>query len=114
MGRRKRSSRVARKDPSIRVALIAASASVLVGLSGLIGTLAKNDPASTTAIPPQVTQSTVCVDIVHHYVDAIHADPTLLKVLTSPAANGKEPIEIDPDAKRCGIDAAVLRQSAGG
>jgi hypothetical protein len=96
------------------VALITASATVLVGLSGLIGNLAKNDPASTTAIPPQVSQSSACVDIVHHYVDIIHADPTLLKVLTSPATNGKEPIEIDPDAKRCWIDATVLRQSTGG
>jgi hypothetical protein len=121
----------------VRVAIIAGVVQVLVGFIALFGTLAtSSDPSSTPAAGPSPTVTTTlsagastamtsptaggstamtsptaggsCASLIREYRELIRLDPALARSLTEAGADGVAPIDVDPDARRCGIDATLL------
>jgi hypothetical protein len=100
-----------------RVALITASSAVLVALITLAGTwatasatraTAKTSTTSTTAASAPSAGAS-CTSVFREYRTLLRLDPTLVRSLTTAGADGVSPIDVDPDARRCGIDKDALR-----
>lgn len=62
--------------------------------------------ASATAAPASIIS---CAEVVERYRRLALQDPALLAALAIPGPDGISPIEVNPDARRCGISAATLR-----
>jgi hypothetical protein len=101
----------------VRVALIAGAFQVVVASVALFGTLATASDRSST-LPVSGTSTTVsstpsagasCTLVIREYRVLVRLDPTLIKSLTTAGADGVSPIDVDPDARRCGIDRDALR-----
>jgi len=108
----------------VRVAVIAGAFQVVVALVALFGTLATaSDPSPTrpvsdtsttiTSAPAAGLASTPaagasCTSVIREYRALIRLDPRLATLLTTAAADGASPIDIDADARRCGIDRDAL------
>jgi hypothetical protein len=102
----------------VRVAVIAGAVQVIVAAVALFGTLATaSDPSST--LPASGTAAAVsrmpsaglpCTSVVAEYRTLLRLNPTLLASLTTAGADGISPIDVDPDARRCGIDQDALRR----
>jgi hypothetical protein len=56
------------------------------------------------------TSHTVSIDVglVRQRI-LMRLDPALATSLTTPGTDGASPIDVDPDARRCGIDSDALR-----
>lgn len=101
----------------VRVALIAGVFQVVVALVALFGTLATASDRSST-LPVSGTSPTVsstspagasCTSVIREYRVLVRLDPTLATSLALAGADGVSPIDVDPDARRCGIDEDALR-----
>jgi hypothetical protein len=106
----------------VRVAVIAGAFQVLVALVALFGTLATTgDPSparpfsdtSTTITPAAGLTSTPaagasCTSVIREYRALIRLDPRLATSLTTAGPDGASPIDVDADARRCGIDRDTL------
>jgi hypothetical protein len=101
----------------LRVAVIAGAFQVLVAFIALFGTLATASDRSST--PPAREASTTvsstplsgmsCTSVIREYRVLVRLDPTLATSLTTVGADGVSPIDVDLDARRCGIDRDALR-----
>jgi hypothetical protein len=105
-----------------RVARITGRFSVLVAFITLAGTLATASATRATA-KASTTPTTVagaasagasCTTVIREYRTLLRLDPTLVKSLTTAGADGVSPIDVDPDARRCGIDKDALRAMTDG
>jgi hypothetical protein len=101
----------------VRVAVIAGVVQVVVALVALFGTLATASDGSSTR-PVSGTSATVsstplagasCTLVIREYRVLVRLDLTLATSLTTTGADGVSPIDVDPDARRCGIDRDALR-----
>jgi hypothetical protein len=101
----------------VRVAVIAGVFQIVVAFVALFGTLATASNRSST---PSVsaTSATVsntplagasCPSVIREYRTLVRLDPTLATSLTTAGADGVSPVDVDPDARRCGIDRDALR-----
>lgn len=95
---------IAKGSSSVVIAAMPPVASVLVALIALFG------PAKTglNEQTPQQSNAPGCSAVFRNYVDAIRADPDEYRVLTAPNSSGKDPIDVAPDARACGLDAHAL------
>jgi hypothetical protein len=50
-----------------------------------------------------------CASVIREYRVLVRLDPALATSLTTAGADGVSPIDVDPDARRCGIDRDALR-----
>jgi hypothetical protein len=102
-------------ESGTRVAVIAGAFQVVVAVVGLFGTLATASERSSTAplngasttIANMPAAGTSCTSIYREYRILI-LDPKLATSLTTPGADGTAPIDVDADARRCGIDRGAL------
>jgi hypothetical protein len=101
----------------VRVAVIAGAFQIVVALVALFGTLATAKDGSSTQ-PVRGTSATIssvpsagasCTSVIREYRVLMRLDPALATSLTTPGADGVSPIDVDPDARRCGIDSDALR-----
>ena len=109
----------------VRVAVIAGVFQVVVALVALFGTLATTSDRSQTP-PLSATSTTItstsapssasepaagasCTSVIREYRALIQLDPRLATLLTTVGADGAAPIDVDADARRCGIDRDALR-----
>jgi hypothetical protein len=46
--------------------------------------------------------------MIREYRELVRLDPALARSLIEAGADGIAPIDVNPDARRCGIDATVL------
>jgi hypothetical protein len=101
----------------VRVAVIAGIFQVVVAFVALFGTLATASDRSST-LPVSGTSTTVrgtpsagasCTLVIHEYRVLVRLDPALATSLITAGADGVSPIDVDPDARRCGIDRDALR-----
>jgi hypothetical protein len=51
----------------------------------------------------------LCTSVIHEYRTLLRLDPTLVKSLTTAGPDVVSPIDVHPDARRCGIDKDRLR-----
>jgi hypothetical protein len=113
----------------LKVGLIAGSAQVIAALIALFGVLltaggagsvqGKDTVSSMASAAPTAsaasgvaatpTGNTSCLDVVERYRRIALQDPKLLAALGTPGPDGISPLEADPDARRCGISEATLR-----
>jgi hypothetical protein len=100
------------------VALIAGAFQVAVALVALFGTLATAGDHSSSTLPLSGTSTTAfstpaaaasCTAVIREYRALMRLDPTLAIALTTAGADGASPIDVDADARRCGIDRDALR-----
>jgi hypothetical protein len=105
-----------------RVALITATSAVLAALITLTGSLASAN-ATRAAAKASTTSTTVasaasagasCTSVYRDYRILVRLDPMLVRSLTTPRADGVSPIDVDPDARRCGIHKQALRAMTDG
>jgi hypothetical protein len=100
----------------VRVARITGVFAVLVAVITLFGTLATASksssapPASEASAIVSSTRSTgaSCISVVRGYRALVRADPRLATLLTTAGPDGVAPIDVDPDARRCGIGRRAL------
>jgi hypothetical protein len=111
----------------VRIAVIAGVFQVLVAFIALFGTLATasdrsstlpdtgRSPTTTTVVNSGRSSTTTtpsaggsCTSIIREYRDLVRMDPTLAASLAQAGTDGVAPIDVDPDARRCGIDRAAL------
>lgn len=105
-----------------RVARITARSAVLVAFITLAGTLATAS-ATRAAAKASTTSTTVasaasveasCRSVFREYRTLVRLDPTLVRSLTTAGPDGVSPIDVDPDARRCGIHKNALRAMTDG
>jgi hypothetical protein len=95
-----------------RVARIAARSAVLVALITLAGTVATASATraaakagtTSTTVASAASSGALCTSVIREYRTLLRLDPALVKSLTTAGADGVSPIDVDPDARRCGID----------
>ena len=101
----------------LRVAVIAGTFQVIVALVAFFGTLATASD-SNSALPGGGASATVtttpsagvsCASVIREYRMLLRLDPALAAALVTPGADGVAPVDVDPDARRCGIDKEALR-----
>lgn len=87
-----------RRDPTVAAGFILATASVIVGVIGLLGTL-------STAHQPSPARQGVslfeCMVLAENYRQELTRYPLMIGALRSI-------VERDPEAQRCGINSATL------
>lgn len=94
-----------RRDPAVVVGIISGTASVIVGITSLLGTLFTAHQPTTTPPPSGTVQGqslTSCLTVAEGYRTELIRDPAMIGVLDSIVMR-------DPQARRCGIDSATLR-----
>jgi len=108
----------------VRVGLITGCAQIVAAVIALVGTLAtaetKTDTAGTGSdttatsapAPPPAGGSRVdsCTTVVERYQALIEREARMVAVLTTEGPDGISPVEADPDARRCGLSEAALRE----
>jgi hypothetical protein len=101
----------------VRVARVTGVFSVVVAVITLFGTLATADESSGPALTASGTSTVVsstssseapCSSVIRDYRVLLRSDPKLVKLLTTTGADGVAPINVDPDARRCGVGRDVL------
>jgi hypothetical protein len=100
----------------VLVAVITGVFEVVVALIALFGPLATGSDRSSTvpidgaqgAVSSAPSAGAVCTSVIREYRTLIRLDPELLALLTKAKPGDVPPIEVDPDARRCGIDSEVL------
>jgi hypothetical protein len=100
----------------VRVAVIAGAFQVLVALVALFGALATaSDPSPTpisgtsAAVASTPAAGASCTSVIREYQALIRLDPRLAASLSTPGTAGTAPIDVDADARRCGIGRDALR-----
>jgi hypothetical protein len=99
-----------RVSTQVLVAVISGVFQLLVAFVALFGTLAtasdrgSAQPAGGTS-PPGAS----CTSVYREYRGMVRQDPVLVIALTTAGADRVSPVDVDPDARRCGIDGDVLR-----
>jgi hypothetical protein len=97
------------KTHPVAVAFIAAVAQVVAALIALVGPPATTSTGGSTTVSSAPAPGAACISVVHEYRTKLRLDPALLTALTTAGADGISLIDVDPDARRCGIDKDVLR-----
>jgi hypothetical protein len=100
----------------VRVAVLTGVFEVVVALVALFGTLATaadHSPSSPgSGAAPAVNSSpsagASCTSVIREYRTLVRLDPALIGSLTKQGPDGVSPIDVDPDARRCGIDRDAL------
>ena len=104
-----------------RAARITARGAVLAALITLAGSwvsasatraAAKASTTSTT-VASAASAGASCTSVYRDYRTLV-LDPTLVRALTTPRADGVAPIDVDPDARRCGLHKQALRAMTDG
>jgi hypothetical protein len=104
------SSETPRVSTQVLVAVISRVFQLLVAFVALFGTLAtasdrgSAQPAGGTS-PPGAS----CTSVYREYRGLVRQDPVLVTALTTAGGDRVSPVDVDPDARRCGIDGDVLR-----
>jgi hypothetical protein len=106
-----------RPQLEVRVAVITGAFQIVVALVALFGTLSSTGNSSSTssvsrtpaAVNSAPSAGAPCTSIIRQYRVLVRLDPALVTSLTTPGADGISPIDVDPDARRCGIDSDALR-----
>jgi len=101
----------------MRIAVITGAFQVIVAFVALFGTLATaSDHSSTpsvsgtsTTVNSRPSAGASCTSVIRGYRLLVRLDPALVTSLTTAGADGVSPIDVDPDARRCGIDRDALR-----
>jgi hypothetical protein len=76
------------------------------GESPTTTTLADSGESPITTTPPSAGAS--CASVIREYRDLVRSDPKLAASLIEARTDGVSPIDVNPDARRCGIDRAFL------
>lgn len=101
----------------VHVARITGAFAVVVAVITLFGTLATASESSSSALPASGTSSIVgstpsmeasCISVIRSYRALLRSDPKLTRWLTLADADGVSPVDVDPDARRCGIGKRTL------
>lgn len=101
----------------VRVARITGVFAVVVAVITLFGTLATAGKSSSSAPPASEASAIVsstrstgasCISVVRSYRALVRSDPRLASLLTTAGTDGVAPIDVDPDARRCGIGRRAL------
>jgi hypothetical protein len=102
-----------RAGRDVLIAIIAGTFQIVVAFVALFGALATADSDGSAPAGNQSVTVTVpagfCASVIREYRALVRLDPALATSLTTPGPDGVAPIEVDPDARRCGIDADALR-----
>lgn len=95
----------AKKDVSVKTIVISS-------ISGIVGTLLTAGGVIGAA---QVTNSkppaeSTCSSVFQEYDKMIQSNPMWVEVLTTPGGDGRVPILVDVNAKRCGLGIDAIRK----
>jgi hypothetical protein len=96
------SPRPVRRDPAVTAGIIGAAGSIVAGLVAAVVTLVTvYHPPATSTDNNHSQPQTSCPVVVEDYYTELHRNPGIIKALIVVAA-------VDPDARRCGIDATAI------
>jgi hypothetical protein len=109
----------------VMAALIAATAQMLAAIVALVGTFVaaegQQEPSGDRPLSMDVPASSLswtrsysatvepCTHIVMRYQRLVAANPMRVRALTMRGRDDVSPVSVDPDARRCAINARILR-----
>lgn len=101
-----------RHGREVLLAIIAGTVQVVVAFVALFGSLATAERDGSAPETPSISGTVpagFCASVIREYRALVRLDPALVTSLSTRGPDGIAPIEADPDARRCGIDAVTLR-----
>ncbi|GLY05294.1 hypothetical protein [Actinoplanes sp. NBRC 101535] len=90
-------------DPSVRVAIVTAVGSLIVGGTAFAGALLTHDEPVAPSPDPGY-----CVTVYEAYRGVAEGDPGQASILTRPGPNGKSIVDADRSAVQCGVTNEVV------